>query len=281
MGRRSANVASRCRLSAVPVHDETMRKPNVTVCDAPSFSDELLRTLARLGLGTEEHGEAWVVMPVSELSARLGRSGAATKSALTRACNGAGHRCGWEWRDDSALAYVHRDEATRWAQTPSDIEVRPSALGMVRACAAEILAAIALWHRHPDKTAVVTGGRRRAIDVEMDMGPDSPPLTVDAKHLTVTNTSERRQGAGQFKMTRNGHKEFDESLTYVGAVFDYGMPVSVTVSENQLTFTVDTSNVDTRLLDAVYLNHEVLERSVPNARVVWLPDSLLGIDGED
>lgn len=27
------------------------------------------------------------------------------------------------------------------------------------------------------------------------------------------------------------------------AVFDYGMPVSVTVSESQLTFTVDTSNV--------------------------------------
>lgn len=260
---------------------KAMRKPIVRVCEALSFTDELLGTLARLGSGKEEDGEAWVVMPVSELSTHLGRSEAATKSALTRARNGAGHRCGWEWTGDTAFAYMHQDDATRRAKTSNDIEVRPSALGMVRACAAEILAAVALWQRHPDRKAVITGGRRRAVDVEMDLGPDSRPLTVDAKHLTATNNSERRQGAGQFKMTRHGHREFDEGLTYVGAVFDYGMPVSVTVSENQVTFTVDTSNVGTRLLDAAQLNMEVLERSVPNARVVWLPDSLLGIDRQD
>lgn len=109
----------------------------------------------------EEAGEHWVVMPVDDLAARCGRSPLELKRILASAQKAGDHTCGWERaeKNGSDRAYLSQPDADALrAGATQDVEIRSSALGSIRACAAEILTAIELWHERPDDVAVVLGG---------------------------------------------------------------------------------------------------------------------------
>lgn len=252
------------------------RLPRIGVQEGLSTRDEVLTTLARLGETVDGDGQHWVVMPIDDLAARCGRPPHGVKSILTRAQNAGDHRCGWERTDGGDSAYLSQPDADALrADATQDVEIRPSALGSIRACAAEILTAMALWYEHPADVAVVLGGRHRGIDVSMAVGRGES-MTADAKYLTATSPSERATGAGSYKVTRQGHVHFPEDLTHVGLVYG-DMPIIVRVEKGRLIFEVDIEAARTLLATPAEVNAELDPVAGARARVAWLPDELLGL----
>lgn len=253
--------------------------PRIGVREALNSRDEVLATLARLGETVEEDGQRWVVMPIDDLAARCGRSSRGVKTIMTRAQKAGDYECGWLRTKGGDDAYLSQPDADALrARAASGVDIRPSALGSIRACAAEILTAMELWREHPDEVAVVLGGRHRRIDVSMDLGEDER-LTADAKYLTETSPSERANGAGSYKVTRQGHVYFPEDLTYVGLVYG-DMPVIVRMEKGRLIFEVDVEGAQTRLATPEEMNAELDPVAGARARVAWLPDELLGLAPE-
>lgn len=157
-----------------------------------------------------------------------------------------------------------------WADREDEmIEIAETALKPVFGLAAEAAAARALVAR--DGASVTwRGGSTRAADV------DNGLCWVDAKRLTPTSASERRHGAGRWKMFRRDHKKFDPAAVDELALAEVPTgAVSAAIVGNQLRIVADLGMVKTHFLPVELMNAEVLEEDGLGAQVAWIPDHLL------
>lgn len=257
-------------------------RPTMGVREARSPGVQLLERIAATGEVVEEAYQGqineWLVLGIEDLAQWAGKTERSVKSTLTRTDTTTDHRCGWEEIETGVRAYLLKDHADQLAPGP-DIEIRPSALSSLRAVIAEILSAAHLWKEDPGSRVVVQGGRLKGVDLYRETAGDGPLVTVDAKYLTPTNTSEKAQNLGRYKMARQGHERFPEWLTYIGAVFG-DMPIEVEYRDGKLGLTIDHTETSVRLIETERINAELVEGET-TARYLWVSDEALGLAAED